>query len=85
MPLKVAFVPGGDTKRQAIGDLSRDCLWNAGGWAATVVALGGFGQRVCSDATKLHGSDFDTPSTDFNRVHVDSQKEKPPSRRLRVV
>jgi hypothetical protein len=75
MPLEIAFVPGRHTERQAIGDLSRDFLRDAGGWAATVMALGGLRERT-ADAAELNGSDFDAPSTDFNRVHLELPKRK---------
>jgi len=76
MPLEIASVPSGDAEGQAIGDLSRDCLRDAGCWAATVMALGGFTQRIRSDPAELYGSDFNAPATDFNRVHFELSKRK---------
>ena len=86
MPLEIAFVPSGDAEGQAVGDLSRDFLRDAGCWVATIMALGDFTERIRGDAAELNGSDFNAPATDFNRVHFRTFKtEKPPSRRLRVV
>jgi hypothetical protein len=76
MPVVVVFVPGRDTEGQAIGDLSRDCLWDASGRAAAVMALGGLTERISGDAAELNGSDFNAPATDFNRVHSELPKRK---------
>jgi hypothetical protein len=40
------------------------------------MALGGFTQRIRSDAAELYGSDFNAPATDFNRVHFELSKRK---------
>ena len=76
MPLEIAFVPSSDAEGQAIGDLSRDFLRDAGCWAATVMTLGGFAERIRSDSAELYSSDFNAPATDFNRVHFELSKKK---------
>ena len=76
MPLEIAFVASGDAEGQAIGDLSRDFLGQTSCWAATVMALGGFTERIRGDAAELNGSDFNAPATDFNRVHFELSKKK---------
>jgi hypothetical protein len=76
MPLEITFVPSGDAEGQAIGDLSRDFLRDAGCWAATVMALGGLTERIRGDAAELNGSNFNARATDFNRVHFRTLKER---------